>query len=185
MRASHIDSNLHSLAALGPEREQAILEQVPEGVRAVEESSRVSWLPLELDVQLTDAVERVCGRERMKRWARDAILRSSEGWLLRPVVVGLSALGLTPQGALKRVPTGWSLVYRDCGSLRYERADARGITLVHDDVPDAMLENLTYLEGIAGAFEGIAEIGGGARARSTVEVDPEQHRVLYHCAWES
>lgn len=181
MRASHIDSNLRSLAALGAERERAIREQVPEVVRAVEAASRVAWLPLELDIQLTDAVERACGLERMKRWARDALGRSSEGWLLRPVVVGLSALGLTPEGALKRVPSGWPLIYRDCGQLHYQHADEHGITLVHSEVPAAMIENSTYLEGIAGAFEAIAEIGGGRQVRSSVELD--RGVVYYRCDW--
>lgn len=183
MRASHIDSNLRSLAALGEERQRAILAQVPEVVRAVDTASRVAWLPLELDVQLTDAVERTCGREPMKRWARDAITRSAEGWLLRPVLVGLSALGITPEGALQRVPSGWPLVYRDCGEVHYQHADPHGITLVHSDVPAAMIESPTYLQGIAGAFEGVAEIGGARQVRSSVDVDRERGLVFYRCEW--
>lgn len=183
MRASHIDSNLRALAALGPERERIIREQVPEVVRAVEDASRVAWLPLEMDIRLTDAVERACGRERMKRWARDAIERSAEGWLLRPVLVGLTALGLSPEVALKRVPAGWSLVYRDCGVLHYEHADEHGITIVHSDVPESMLACLTYLEGIAGAFEGVAELGGAKQVRSSVEIERGQRRVFYRCDW--
>lgn len=183
MRASQIDSNLRSLAALGAERERAIREQLPDVVRAVEQASRVAWLPVELDIRLTDAVERACGLERMKRWARDAIERSSEGWLLRPVVIGLSALGLTPDGALKRVPSAWPLVFRDSGRLHYEHADRHGITLVHSDVPAAICRSPTYLESIAGSFEGVAEIGGAKQVRSSVEIERDRGLVRYRCEW--
>ena len=183
MRASHLQSNVQSLGMLGPEHERAIREEVADVVRAVESASRVAWLPLELDIQLTAAVERACGRERMKRWARDAIERSAETWLLRPVVVGLSALGLTPPGALKRLQTGWSLMYRTCAAVHYEHADEHGITLVHTDAPDAMIGDLTYLEGIAGAFEGIAEVGGATHVRSTVEIERDRCVVFYRIDW--
>src|SRR5687768_11064744 len=117
MRASHLKSNVESLAALGAARESEIRAAVASVVRAVEDASRVAWLPLALDVRLTEAVAHACGLEGMKRWSSDAIVRSADGPLLGPVIRGLHAIGLAPATTLKRAPYAWGLVYRGCGEL--------------------------------------------------------------------
>jgi hypothetical protein len=183
MRGSHLKANVESLAHLGPEPERAIRDAVHGVVRAVEESSRVAWLPLALDVELTEAVDRACGRARMKHWCRDAIARSTEGPLLRPLILGLQALGFAPHNTLKRAPYGWTLIYRGCGELRYERVSERECALVQDDVAPAMLASEPYLDGIAGAFEAAIAIAGGRDPEVTAEHDLAQRRVLYRCRW--
>ncbi|MDQ3033619.1 MAG: hypothetical protein M3Y87_14465 [Myxococcota bacterium] len=183
MRASHLKSNLESLADLGVEHEQAVRSAVADVVRQIEESSRVAWLPLELDLELTDAVDRHVGRERMKRWGREAIARSAQGPLLRPLMLGLQAMGLTPHTALKRAPYAWTLIYRGCGDLEYQHAGEREIVLVHDRVPTAMLRSTSYLHGIAGAFDGAIEIGGGLDIESEVEHDVQAKRAIYRHGW--
>lgn len=183
MRASHLKSNLESLSDLGAAQELAVRRAVPDVVRQVDDASRVAWLPLDLDIQLTEAVEREVGRERMKRWGRDAIARSAESPLLRPVMVGLRAMGLTPHTALKRAPYAWTLIYRGCGDLEYQHVGDTEAALVHEWVPTPMLRTPSYLHGIAGAFDGAIEIGGGRDIESDVEHDVQAKRAVYRHRW--
>lgn len=184
MRASHLKSNVESLSELGAESDRAIRHAVADVVRTIEEASRVAWLPLELDVRLTEAVAAACGLESTKRWSSGAIVRSADGPLLRPLIHGLQAMGLTPATALKRAPYAWGLIYRGCGELRFEPEGEREIVLTQDDAPDAMLASRTYCEGIAGAFDGAVQIAGGRQPRSVVEIDPTLRCVRYRCRWD-
>lgn len=183
MRASHLKSNLEALRDLGPDAEARVRAAVPEVVREVEEAVRVAWLPLELDVRLTEAVERATDEERLRAWGRDAIARSAEGPLLRPILAALERLGLTPHVALKRVPHGWSLIYRDCGEIGYERLGEREAVLVQDDAPEAMLRSEPYVIGIAGAFDGVMALSGGHGGRAEIAIEPAARRVRYTCRW--
>lgn len=184
MRASHLQSNVAALDDLGAVWARRVRDAVPDEVlREIEESVRVAWLPLELDEALTGAVERVCGRDRMRRWSRDAIARSAEGPLLGPIMGALTRIGLTPHLALGRVPRGWGLVYRHCGHLRYERTGETSGELVHEDVPDLVLHNRPYLEGIGGSMDGIMELSGGPQPHAEVVVEPDARRVRYRCRW--
>ena len=150
---------------------------------AADDASRVAWLPLEIDVELTAAVERVVGRDRMRRWARDAIVRSTEGPLLRPIVAGLQAMGLTPHNALRRAPYGWTLIYRHCGVLHYQRDGDHGVVLVHEDVPALMFDSPGYPHGIGGTFDGVMELAGGQDVESLVEPETAARRYRYRCRW--
>src|SRR5690606_28152466 len=130
MRASHVKQNVASLGDLGPATAERIRTDVPDVVRRASESVGVAWLPVELDVRLTCAVDRIAGRERMREWSRSSIVRATQGPLLRPIVAAIKRIGLTPHSALGHVQRGWGLVYRGCGELSYERAGEREGVLV-------------------------------------------------------
>lgn len=159
MRASHVRSNIEALSDLGEEAEREIRARCADVIAAVEESISLSWLPLELDVALTGAVHAVCGADALNRWSRDAITKSSDGPLLRPILSALRRIGLSPGLILKRVPYGWSLIYRHCGEMSFVSDEAATGELRLADAPRAMRGSV-YLDGISGAFEGLMTIGG-------------------------
>lgn len=183
MRASHLKANVESLADLGPAAERAIRARCAEAIDTIEDAVRTAWLPLEVDVELTGAVDQVCGRERLHRWSRDAIARSAQGPLLGPFLKTLTALGLTPHAALRLAPKAWTTIYRHCGDLRYERVGEREALLLQTDAPPVMLDGEAYLHGIAGAFEGAVEVAGAPETRAAIETRPALRQVRYVCTW--
>ncbi len=182
MRVSHMQSNVEALRDLGAVDEARVREAAADQVLAIEQAVRVAWLPVELDLVLTEAVEAVCGEQRLRRWGRDAIAKSGDGPLLRPFVNALQRVGLTPHAALKRVPYGWNLVYKDCGKVRYERVGDTEALLVHEGAPELMCESAPYLVGIAGSFDGVMQIVGGRGCHARAEV-VEPGVVHYPCRW--
>src|SRR5690606_10752912 len=140
MRVSHLKANLESLDDLGAEHAARVRAEAAGIVSAIQAAVSVAWLPIELDVELTDAVERVAGRARMREWSRNAIVRSTEGPLLRPMLSALTRMGMTPHSAFKRVPYGWSLIYRGCGDLSYEAVGPKEVLIIQRDAPRAILD---------------------------------------------
>lgn len=180
MRASHLASNVKALDALGDEASARIRERCAKPIATIEASIRTAWLPLELDVSLTGAVEEIAGLERARRWGRDAIAESGRGPLLGPILTALRRVGLSPHAALRRVPYGWTLIYRHCGAPRYERVDEGAAAIVVDGVPEAMREP-SYLRGIAAALDGVVELGGGVETFTELSVDGDV--VRFDCRW--
>lgn len=184
MRVSHLQSNVLALKALGPAEEAQIRKMAADEIAQIEDSVRVAWLPLALDVVLTEAVGAVCGEERLRQWGRDAIVKSGEGPLLRPFFSALRRVGLTPHAALKAVPYGWKVVYENCGEVRYKNVSETEGAIVHENVPMMMHQSLAYLIGTAGALDGAMAIVGDRSATATVEVI-EPNAVNYACRWRA
>lgn len=180
MRGSQLHANLVALQTLGAPEAEAIRAVAPDAVRDIEAAIAVAWLPIELDVALTDAVVEVVGHDRMRAWASEAILESTRGPLLGPITRTLVAMGMTPASPLHRVPLGWPLVYRNCGEVTAERVDEHTVLLQHIEPPRAMSLSVTYREGIAGTFEGLMKIGGAERAHVYLESEP---RLGYRCVF--
>ncbi|MGE0785963.1 MAG: hypothetical protein AB7S26_09765 [Sandaracinaceae bacterium] len=188
MRASHLLSNVHALSDLGADVEEQVRERCGDVITEIEGAVRVAWMPLELDVRLTQTVYDLCGPERLREWGHAAITKSTEGPLLGPIVEGLRRLGMTPTTALRRVPYGWDLIYRHCGEVRFEGEEEPPehgehtvrLTVAHTP---ALLRGRSYLIGIAGAFDGVIAFGGGREGRSDHVVDGDV--VTFHCRWQT
>ncbi|MFK7999316.1 MAG: hypothetical protein AB8H86_06945 [Polyangiales bacterium] len=178
MKASHMQSNVVCLALLGEAKEAEVRAACSEIIAEIDASIRSTWLPVELDVVLTQAVEDICGAEATEEWARQAVYQSAKGPLMGPIIGGLTRLGLGPRHGLRRVPAVWNLIYRNCGSMSCE-ADPGVASLVLKSPTPKM--NDTYLRGIGAAFEGLILILGSTVTESTAKI--EAGEVRYRVRW--
>lgn len=168
MRASHMQSNVVCLSLLGAEREAQVRAACSDVITKIDASLRTSWLPIEFDVALSQSVFEVCGSEGAAEWARQAIYQSTRGPLMGPIIDGLTRLGLGPKHGLRRLPAGWDLVYRNCGSLTCD-AQPRSAVLILRDAPKEVLGQ-TYIHGVGAAFEAVICVLNGTVMHSTLNV---------------
>ena len=160
---------------------EAIRRECRALIEPVEAALRVSWLPLELNSALIARVEEISGREATRSWVHASLLRSMKGTLLKPVVDGLTRLGLGPQHGLRRCSYGWNLLYKNAGHLECTHAEIGKATLVMVDAP-AEATTESYLRALASAFEGVA-IGLGGQH---VEADFVQgEHISFSVRWAS
>ncbi len=157
-------SNVTALSRLGAEGLR-VREDCDAVIATIESSVRTTWLPVELDVALSNRVVHRCGEKRFAAWCRNAIAESAKGPLLEPLMSGLTRLGFGPRHAVRRLPGGWNLIYRNCGTLRIDREWDGGAVIVIDDVPELVRDH-HYATGIGAAFEGVALLIGARSARS-------------------
>jgi hypothetical protein len=184
IRASLFHSNLDALEALGPIAASKVRDALPPGfLEEIEATSRLAWVPLEHDIVLTETVGRVLGRDKMRAWSRDGIVRAIEGPLLAPLVRSVLFLfGATPHSVLRRLPQAWSMCNRNCGDAAYTQvAERRGLVRL-SDLPAVYLEHALYREGLAGAIEG-GIIVGGESGEVLPELDPATNDLLLRCSW--
>lgn len=184
VRASFFHANLAALAALGEENERRVRARIPAALlREIEDAVRVAWLPVEHDVMLTEAIEAELGRATMRRWARDGVIRATEGPLLSPILRSARAIfGLTPASLLRRTPQVWSLLYRDCGRLAYEATGERGAIVELVDGPPVLVRSAAYLDGLGAGIEAAIVLAGHEGA-ARLAIDPNARTARYTCAW--
>jgi hypothetical protein len=185
MRASHIQSNLASVEILGAGEAHRVRHALGDSrVATIEQAGRMEWLPLEIDVALTDAVGEVVGMDGVRRWARTSIQQSLDGPLLGPLRDGAVRLfGLAPAKILKWAPRAWSHVYKNAGTLRFlepEDAEAR-VELHHRDPPPDFRDSKAVLESVAASFAAIFDLCHVTGEAEIASVD--KTRVVFQLRW--
>jgi hypothetical protein len=146
-------------AIAGFEHTRVLSRLHPQTLARLRAVARLEWLPLEIDLELGNAVADVLGPDVDRERARLCVLHAFETPLLRPFLHGADMLfGLSPAGLIATLPRGWPAVYRDAGSLRYEVDGGLRRVLIYQDVPAEIIGSRLYLESLTGALESIFEL---------------------------
>jgi len=160
--ASFVQGSLDTLASLDAAvAEKARARIKPETLAAVKEAGAFGWLPVSLDVEITECLFSAAGTERACQAMRENLVATCDQPVLRPLVQGAFAIfGRSPARALAWVPRGWTLLYRDCGTMHFEPG-APGATcarLVSEGLPPEITCSPNYLVGSAAAFSGMFKV---------------------------
>jgi hypothetical protein len=162
-------SLLGSVGRLPPERAAAVLAHFGgEAARAVEESTGLEWLPLGDNVRLTRAVHEALEQEACDRFFRAQLLQSFEGPLFRALADGaIHLFGLDPMSWARLVPSGWGLVFRDCGRWDVAHAAPGEVLLTLADVPPACTVDAVWPRSVAASLSAIVDLAQ-ARGEATL-----------------
>lgn len=145
----------------------------PELVTLIEEASRLTWLPVKADVELTRSLFAVAGDHLARRTIRKAQKEAVSTPLLRPILQAAVRLNHDRlPGLIKWAPKVWTVIYRDCGMLVVE-SDAKGGNFVFAGLPQIIMDTPVYVAGMAPAMEGLLE---GMGTPGTVQVDSSYGR---------
>ena len=182
-RASHVQANLTSIELLGVGQAHRVRHQLgTTRVSAIERASRMEWLPLDLDVALTDAVGEVVGMEGVRRWAKTSMQQSLDGPLLGPLRDGAVRLfGLEPNKILKWTPRAWSHMYKHAGTLEFLDAEDFRVELHHKDPPTAFRQSPAVLESVAASFSAVFDLCRIQGEAEVASITPE--RVVFELRW--
>jgi hypothetical protein len=163
---------------------KGVLEKIPEHVpSAVRDAGLLGWLPIELNLICTRAVDERLGVERTHQFFRRLLLDTSDTPLLRGLVQSVLRVAVRDPGLyLPWISKGFELMFRDSGrftiaergvgTARIEMTGVPPECLVDDVWPRSVasalcaLLDLTELEG-ACILEQINAEGGSMTVRIT------------------
>lgn len=159
IRSSQLKTQLEYLSQLG-EPGQRVLAAMPAGaVATVENASKGGWLPLELDIAMNEAVDRVLGREVLETWSRDTMRSSMEGPLLGALVSSAIAIfRLDPFSIFKFAPRAWGHILQDGGSLEWLKRTDHTSELSLREAPTILIASDAYLAALAAAFSALFDV---------------------------
>ena len=156
----------------------------PATLERIEQASRIAWIPVELDVELTERFFDVAGSEQACRVFRDTLAQSFHTPLLRPLVDGAVRLfGRDVHRAMRWVPKGWSLIYRDCGEMTVSCEEENAVRLEIVGAAPAIARSPSYLEGIGAALSALFDLWHEAGAFEVGASDPAAGRVSFDARW--
>jgi hypothetical protein len=182
IRASFLRDNVEALSRLGDDDAARVRARASAVLAALDGPSRLDWLDAELDVQLAEASFAVAGAERVRALNRALLRATLEGPLLGPVHAGALALvGRRPERLFKFVGRGLSLVFRDVATPVWH-ADTRVFSLRALAAP---MHSDPWLEGFAGALEGMAELFGGTEPHAELRFDRAAAQADFGLSWST
>jgi hypothetical protein len=159
VRAYHVRASLQLLGEADP----AALERVrtrlgAERLAAVDGTSRLAWIPGEVDVALWRAIDAELGAAGLVRLARALGVRHVRSGQLSGLLQGVIQLfGLTPAAIVRWIPRGFAEVHRGVGELKVEEVGEDAARLVLADLHPS-LAGEPWLTAVAGSFELTLEI---------------------------
>lgn len=133
----------------------------PMSLTRIETASRLAWLPIDLDVELTRAVFSVAGMGRAQEIFRHGMIASLDAPLLRPIRVAAGALFAgSIRDVLGWTPRVWSTIYRDCGAVALVERGPGSVDLNISGLPRSILAYPNYLLGTAATVEAVFDAFG-------------------------
>lgn len=185
IKAAQVQANLENIARLGSANAEKILGLVREStVRQIKDATRVAWLPLELDVELTESVKMIVGENGLFDWSKKCLMASFKTGLLGPLIAGsIQVFGVSPKTMFKLAPRAWNTIFRNCGQLSLEDKGKTELHMVGSDLAFNMLDSSAYLAGISGSMASVFEV---TRTRGQVKEEVgsiQDKRVVWVASW--
>lgn len=186
MLAAFVQGTLESVDRVDPELGRAVRRHMqPEKLRALESASRIAFVPLELDVEVTRCLFEVSGPARAREIFRSNMAATFESPILSSfMAMALRLRGRDPARLLGWCSKVWGQLYRDAGGIEFESlGDDAGRFQLHD-LPPLLTAHPEYLDGIAAAISAVFDVLDVPGAAELGAVDADAGRAIIHAAWE-
>jgi len=157
----------------------------PQTLRLVEDAASIAFLPVALDVEVTECLFAEAGEPRAREVMYENLASTFEAPVLSSLVsAAMRLLGRDPARLFRWSPKVWGQLYRDAGELRWFDGGPGAGRLVYEGLPATVVASRPYLIGVEaalGACFGLMEVDGVVRIG---EVDAAQRRVVYQLGWK-
>jgi len=164
---------------------ERVRARLDDGARdALAAAGPVSFVPVELDVAVTEALFAEAGEERAREILRENLLLTFDAPILSSFVSGaLRLLGRDPGRLFGWSAKVWGQLYRDCGAVRFVRAGDEAGRLEFDELPACVVASPPYLSGMEAAFDAafaLMDVDGAVRLAG---IEPGG-RAVFELTWK-
>jgi len=174
-------ARVHVLGAAG----QRVVAADPGLFREIDASSRMSWLPVELNVRMIDALYGALGPRRAREFQSDQITSQFGTPLWRSFVEGgVRLLGLDPGDMVRWLPSALGLIFRDCGGWSIERGDGSSAVLCAWGLPPVLSAHPHWLDSVAGGIHALFILCKTSGETELAQVDAGQGAARIVIRWK-
>lgn len=123
---------------------------------AIRDAAPLSWVPIELDVKLVEAVANIFGARRFAAFTRAFFLDLVPRPPLNALVdSGIKLMGRTPQSFLRWWGKGWEAIYKNVGTVRSLIDSPVSGRVIHERMPTACVQSEAFVESLLGSAYGV------------------------------
>jgi hypothetical protein len=175
-----------TLAGLDPASALRVRARLaPETLALLERSSRLAWLPIEIDVELTQAIYGELGSGPAHELFRRNLSAALASPILRSLAQGaLRLFGASPERVFAWAPKAYTQIYRDSGAMRFQAEGAGVARLELSELPPAIAASRNYLDGVAGSIAAGFDLMGVKGEVEIERFDPLGRRACFRLEWE-
>ena len=144
----------------------------------------VEWLPIEVDVELIDALANKLSPAALDNLVRDRQRQEMGSALFKTFVSTILRLfaGGSPATLVRHFPKGWSQVFSDCGRVEVEEVDeANHARLRIADLPAVCIASRAWIDAIPVGVQMLYELINSSTGRVTLTRDGSS--VLLDFTW--
>ena len=175
-----------TLAGLEPASARRVRARLAaETLEVLERSSRLAWLPIEIDVELTHAIYLEFGAGRAHELFRRNLSAALDSPILRSFAQGaLRLFGASPERVFGWAPRAYAQIYRDSGAMRF-RAEGPGVARLElSELPPVIASSRNYLDGVAGSIAAGFDLMGVKGEVAIERFDPVRRSACFRLEWE-
>lgn len=185
--AGFVQGTLAAVSAQDADLGARVRERLlPATRQALERASRIAWVPIELDVEVTHAIYAELGPARARELFRRNLSGALDSAVLRSLAQGaLRLFGASPERLFSWAPKVYSQLYRDSGEMRFALDEPGSARLELSALPPCVARSRSYLDGVAASI-----VAGFDYMGTKGEVRIERHdvaalRATFRLEWDA
>lgn len=141
----------------------------------------VEWLPIEIDVEVMDALAAVLSRPLFDALVATRQRQEMGSALFRGfVTTTVTLLGGTPATVIRKLHKGWGQLMEDCGVVEVTSLEARSGKVLLRELPDVCLASRAWIGSLGPGMRTLYEL---VKTRGDVEVTMRGRDVELHFTW--
>jgi hypothetical protein len=177
---------LAAVRRLPPSKQEAVLEGMSTLVERIESASNLEWLPVSVNLELTDAVFRGLGEEQA-----DAFFQS---WLKRqmsaPAFAGLVRTALSlfrfdTMAIAKWIPKAFDLMYRDYGQFAIEPVSPLHLQVLLSAMPTELASHKNWQRSVSSGLHALFFLTGVKGTTELTCANGARHGMQVDLRWTS
>jgi hypothetical protein len=184
--AGFVQGTLAAVSERDPEvGERVTARLAPETRERLAHTSRIAWVPLADDVELTHAIYAELGPVRARELFRSNLTGALDAPVLRSLAQGaLRIFGASPARVFGWAPKVYGQLLRDAGEMRFELDAPGSARLEIEGLPACVAESADYLDGVAAAIAGGFDFLDGKGEVRMESHGPATRRATFRLEWD-
>lgn len=180
-RGRYMKDYLAAVRRLPPGKQEAVLKGLETLVERIEAASNLEWLPVSVNLELTDAIFRGLGDEQAdafyQHWLKRQMSAPAFAGLVR---TALSLFRFDTASIAKWIPKAFDLMYRDYGTFAIEPVGPLHVNVTLTAMPLELASHQNWQRSVSSGLhalyfltgaKGSTELTGANAAKRTMRVD--------------
>jgi hypothetical protein len=157
-----------------------------EAIATVARAGGLDWLPLALNVQVTQAIYDGLGAAEADRFFRAHTMASFEGPILQTMVTtAVRMFGLDPVSFARWVPRAWHMIFREAGAWRVPEPapGASALVLVLGGLPAGCADHQVWHRSVACSIAALFDLAQVSGVAEVLPRAPGAREVGFSLRW--
>ncbi len=175
---------LAAVRRLPPSKQDAVLEGLGELVERIDTAGNLAWLPISVNLDLTDAIFRALGDEQADGFYQVWLKRQMSAPAFAGLVRTALALFRFDTVAVARwIPKAFDLMYRDYGTFAIEQTGPESVDIELSAMPAELVAHEAWLRSVCSGLQALYFLTGARGTSELANVDPSKRTVRIVLRW--